>query len=185
MARKKQKSEGKQKQPFVPMLPDGLPDAIKNIRLRKGLTQAQAAEKGGVKSYQWSQYETRVKRLSIDELAIITAGLGVTRTDLWNERYEAEKPYYAETQPDEIREDAPQYGMPGVIAVLQSLFEMDSERLPREWQKTFNDRRNHVVTSLTNDLRESDDLKEFYARMVKSDEGRAGGAEAGEREDTE
>ncbi len=185
MAKRKQQSEDKKKQQFVPMLPDGLPDAIRNVRLRKGMTQAQAAEKGGVEPYKWSQYETRAKRLSIDELPIIKKGLGVSRTDLWNERYETERPYYeGPAPPDEIREDAPRYGMPMVTAVLQSLFAMDSEKLPLKWQKTFNDRRNGLLNSFANDLREADDLKQFYA-LTKTDDGGAVDAEAGDPEDPE
>ncbi len=183
--KKRRQPEDEEKRPFVPMLPDGLPEAIRRIRRRKGMSQAQAAVKGGVKAYQWSRYETGGKRLSLDELSIVSNGLGVTRTDLWNEKYEAEKPYYKGPQPGEIGEEAPQYGMPMVIAVLQSLFEMDSHKLPPEWQKTFNDRRNGLLSSFANDLREADDLKDLYSRLMKTDESRTSHAVAGDREDTE
>jgi len=165
------------------MLRDGLPDAVKSIRRRKGMTQAEAARKAGVEPYQWSQYETRAKRLSLTELPIITGALGVSKTDIWNEKYEVERPNYEGPQPGELRESGPRYGMPMVIAVLQSLFEMDSGALPVEWQKTFNDRRNGLLSSFANDLREADDLKELYARLTKTEEDITSKAEAGDTKD--
>ena len=147
------------------MLYDGLPEAIATIRKRKGLSQEEAAERGGVKKHQWSLYETRAKRLGLPELSIITNGLRVTKTELWQEKYEAESPHYLAAS-DEVREQTPRYGIPMVTAALQSLFELDSERLPPEWRKMFEDYRAGVVASLNTDLNMSNHLKQLFWRLT-------------------
>lgn len=90
------------------MLYDGLPQAIKNIRTRKGLSQAEAAKHGGTTADSWSQWETRTKRLLRDHLPMVTQGIKVTEFELYREADRLEQQHYIR-QAAEIGEPRPIY----------------------------------------------------------------------------
>ncbi len=91
-----------------PMLWDGLPQAIRNIRTRKDLSQAEAAERGGTTADKWSQWETRTKRLLRKHLPIVTKGLKVTEGELQREAARLQDQHYVR-QAAEIGEPRPIY----------------------------------------------------------------------------
>ncbi len=172
VAEKKQPDDKKARHHVAPMLYDGSADAIRLIRERKNLRQAEAAKRGGVTAQQWSDYETRSKRLGLPELPIVLAGLDATKTELVSAKYEAEMGYY-KTAPDEIREDAPRYGSPAAASALQSIWVLDAERLPPEDRRAFEDFRLGAAATLSAGIQQAENVKDFYARRATSAEDRS------------
>ncbi len=103
-----------------PMLWDGLPLAIRNIRTRKNLSQAQAAERGGTTADKWSQWETRTARLLREHLPIVTKGLEVTEGELQREAAYLQDQHYVK-QAAEIGEPRPIYDTSVTSSVIGDL----------------------------------------------------------------
>ena len=131
-----------------PLLWDGLPLAIKNIRARKGLSQAQAAERGDTTAETWSQWETRTKRLLRVHLPNITKGLEVTEFELHWESKRLEEEHY-KRQAAEIGEPRPTYDTSVTSGIIGSLPQGRGE-LPVEvenWQNQLTNASATVVAS--------------------------------------
>ncbi len=81
-----------------PLLWDGLPQAIRNIRTRKKLRQSECAARGDptgrTTADTWSQWESRTKRLLRKHRSIVTEGLGVTEFELQWEAARLQKQHY-------------------------------------------------------------------------------------------
>ncbi len=117
------------------MLWDGLPQAIRNIRTRKHLSQAEAAERGNTTADKWSQWETRTKRLLREHLESVTKGLEVTESELQREAAYLQNQHYMR-HAAEIGEPRPIYDTSITSGVIGSLSQGQG-KLPAEvadWQ---------------------------------------------------
>ncbi len=151
-----------------PMVFDGLHEAIKNIRIRKGIQQSEAAERGGLEKAgpsRWSEYETRKKRLGKEELKIVTTGLGCTELDLWEEKVRVERRHYRELGKT-IAESAPGYDTSAMASYVESLYRLDVDDLPPSEQVWFNDFRNLVVAQVSSTFSMADRLKVRYRQLM-------------------
>ncbi len=118
-----------------PMLYDGLPQAIKNIRTYKELTQVEAAKRGGTTADTWSQWESRTKRLLRKHLPIVTKGLKITESELHRERERVEDQHY-DRLANVIGEPKPIYDRSVTAGVIGSLPHGQSDLPPavEDWQ---------------------------------------------------
>lgn len=131
-----------------PLLWDGLPLAIKNIRTLKGLSQAQAAKRGDTTAEAWSQWETRTKRLLRSHLPNVIKGLEVTEFELHWESKRLEDEHY-KRQAAEIGEPRQIYDTSVTSRIIGSLPQGRGE-LPAEvedWQNQLSNASATVVAS--------------------------------------
>ncbi len=138
------------------MLYTGYAEAITRVRLRKGLTQKQAAANAiaaipGLKLTvgMWSKFETGAKKLGDSELPIIRAGLGCTETELWQESVRVQSAHYYK-KADEVREEHPQYGTSMAAGILQGLWALDLDVLPQAEHAAYRQERSFLAEGLSN-----------------------------------
>lgn len=134
-----------------PLLWDGLPDAIRNLRKSKELFQAQAAERGGTTKDTWSQWERRTKRLLREHLPIVTKGLGVTEFQLHLEAARLQEQHYNRLAA-EVREPRPIYDTSITSGVIGSLPQGTGELPPEleDWHNKLTNATASVVSVAMN-----------------------------------
>ncbi len=158
------------------MLYTGYAKAIKNVRLRRGLTQKEAVAnaktalpRAKITVGTWSKYETDTKKLGKSELPIILAGLGCTETELWQESVRVQKPHYYQIA-DEVREEEPQYDTSMAAGIMQGLWNLEASKLPLQAQSGFIHERTSLTGVLSNTLELIDEFKQRYWEDSGTDE---------------
>ena len=153
------------------MLFKGYSEAIKCIRLRKKLTQAECAEnaraatRSKIDEKTWSKYETGLMNPTANALPAIAAGLGVGETELWEESLREERAHYC-GRSDLFRGNLAEEAPPIAAAIVQGLWAMKVEALPREQRHAFESKRRDLAALLTSALHMVDSLNNEFARLT-------------------
>ena len=163
------------------MLHDGLPEAIRRLRSRQGLTQEDVAQR--VRKFRlqdckpeeeadllkfdgrkWSEYENNVKRLWQSDLPNVLAGLGCKEMALWEEKIHVERMYYRE-QAMEVGEETPEYDTSISSTYIEHLYRLDVDLLPPDERAWFHDFRNSIAVAVANTLAVADQVISRYRQL--------------------